>query len=66
MKQTQMIEELKNRNWKALRDWLGEFNLFDVESIFPILEQSEHNDQMKMKGFEMILCLIFAEYYNGL
>jgi hypothetical protein len=38
MKQTQMIEELKNRNWKALRDWLGEFNLFDVESIFPILE----------------------------
>ena len=61
-----MIEELKNRNWEALKTWLGDFNLFDVESIIDILDQSEHNDQFKMKGFEMILCLIFTEYYNGL
>ena len=39
-----MIEELKNRNWEALKTWLGDFNLFDVESIIDILDQSEHND----------------------
>ena len=61
-----MIEELRNRNWKVLKNWLGDFSLFDVDSLIDILNQAEHEDQFKMKGFEMILCLIFTEYYNGL
>jgi hypothetical protein len=34
MKNTQIIEEMKNRNWAALRKWLGDFNLFDIQSTF--------------------------------
>jgi hypothetical protein len=63
MEQTQIIEEMKNRNWRALRDWLGDFNIFDLDSTH-ILMPVDNDDSIQ--SFEMILCLIFAEYHKGL
>lgn len=61
MKKTQVIEALKERNWKAVSDWLGDFNLFEITSIINTLE-----NEKPIQAFEMILCLIFAEYHKGL
>lgn len=41
MTNTQVIEDLKNRNWKALRDWLGDLNLFDITSVISLLENEK-------------------------
>ena len=61
MSNTQVIDDLKNRNWKAMRDWLGDLNLFDITSVISLLE-----NEKPVQAFEMILCLIFTEYQKGL
>jgi hypothetical protein len=58
-----MIEKLRNQDWKGLRDWLGDFNLYDVNEKVIILTPESENP---IQNFEMILCLIFAEYQKGL
>jgi hypothetical protein len=63
MAQTHVIEDLKNRNWKNLRAWLGDFNLFDIISTYMFIVPENENQSER---FEMILCLVFAEYQKGL
>jgi len=58
-----VIEELKNRNWKALKDWYGDFNIFDLDKDFIIVD---NEDEHPLQSFEMILCVIFVEYQKGL
>lgn len=54
---------MKNRNWEKLKEWLGDFNLFDVKSDF--LKISTDTDD-QIQAFEMVISLIFAEYHKGL
>ena len=63
MSQTDVIDELKNKNWAALSEWLGDFNLFDISQYIVIIQPE---NEMPIQAFEMILCLIFAEYQKGL
>lgn len=36
-----MIEHLKNQNWKALREWLGDFNIMDLNETTLLLNENQ-------------------------
>ena len=62
MLQTHVIDYLKNKNWTKLQEWLGDFNIMDLQS-YMLMNKPEES---KVTSFEMILCLLFTEYYKGL
>ena len=62
MQQTHVIDYLKNKNWTKLQEWLGDFNIMDLQS-YMLMNKPEES---KVTSFEMILCLLFTEYYKGL
>lgn len=64
-KQKHVIQNLYDRNWKSLIEWVGDFDIADIKPnhIFKLIGEEFEN---KQTTFEIILCFIFAEYYKAL
>ena len=65
MQQKRILQNLWDRDWKALVDWLGDFDIFEIKLDY-IWIMIQSGFESKQTDFEMILCFIFAEYHKGL
>ena len=63
-KPSQITKDWKSCNWQALDNWMGDFelsHLIDARGKFFILPPDAEDKKLY---FEMILALIFTEYYR--
>jgi len=58
-----VIEDWKNGKWEAVQEWLGEVNIFDLDSSIIYFDRESDNP---IQQFEIIVAIFTAEYSRGL